>query len=230
MSITSIETVSGYFVDLVNPDPETICIEDIAWAISRMPRYVGHTVSAIPYTIGQHSIYTAELVKRLFTATAGAKNCPIGLKKSFDEYVKAKVNPELAEKIHLLFKNPCPKDLLLETLLHDATEAYIVDVPTPLKMADEFRQVYLQLELQMMAAIRQKFNLPNPKLEYEVFVKWADQVALTIEVYHLIKSRGANWSRLIQLDMTTLQLFEAPREPIIVYDDFLNYFTKLQQE
>lgn len=227
MTTTAIETVSGHFVDLVNPDPKTICIEDIAWAISRMPRYVGHTVSAIPYTIGQHSIYTADLVAKLFSPVVDTKICPAGLKKSFDQYVKSRVERDLAQTVLSILSGPCPNDLLLETLLHDATEAYIVDVPTPLKMAAEFRQVYVQLEQQMMNAIREKFGLLPPKPEYEVFVKWADQVALTIEAYHLIKSRGANWTRIIELDMTTLQLFEDPRESIRVYDDFLNYFNQL---
>ena len=53
MTPTSIETMTGKFVDLVNPDPATIDVRDIAWATSRMPRYVGHTISALPYTIGQ---------------------------------------------------------------------------------------------------------------------------------------------------------------------------------
>jgi len=229
MSATAIETVSGYFVDLVNPDPKTICIEDIAWAISRMPRYVGHTVSAIPYTIGQHSIYTADLVTKLFLPTTEAKVSPQGLKTSFDQFITQRANDSLQEEAYSLLKKHCPNDLLLETLLHDATEAYIVDVPTPLKMAEAFRNVYLQLEDKMMTAIRSSFNMPDQKPVYELFIKWADQVALTIEAYHLIKSRGSNWSRTIKLDMTTLQLFEEPREPIKVYDDFLNYFYCLKQ-
>jgi len=219
---TSIETVSGRFVDLVNPDPSTIVISDIAWAISRMPRYVGHTVSAIPYTIGQHSIYVAELVQRVF-----AKDAPHGLRQSLFTFIDEKSADQLRDAAYELLKKLASPTLLLECLMHDASEAYIVDVPTPLKQADGFKQVYLHLEAVMMTAIREAFGMQTLSPVHELFLRWADQVALTIEAYHLIRSRGANWTRLLPLGMSELQIFTQPKEPIVVYEEFLGYYEEL---
>lgn len=233
-SDTCIETMSGQFVDLVNPDPKTILIRDIAWATSRMPRYVAHTTSSVPYTIGQHSIFVTTLVQELFK-----KDCIRDLRQSFFDYAKTKCasmsqasqdgtsNNLHGKTLMLLDREIPPSTLLLEMLMHDASEAYIVDVPTPLKEADGFRQVYLEHENRMTDAIRQRFNMGTIDPVHEVFLKWADRAALTIEAYHLIASRGRNWTRLLPLEMPSMQLFEAPKEPIKVYEDFLRLFDRL---
>ena len=64
MRPTDLETVSGKIIDLENPDPEKICINDIAWALSRIVRYTGHTVQRIPYTVGQHSIVVSSMARK----------------------------------------------------------------------------------------------------------------------------------------------------------------------
>lgn len=226
MTPTSIETMTGKFVDLVNPDPATIDIRDIAWAISRMPRYVGHTVTAVPYTIGQHSIFVTELVSELFKK-GGVQD----LRRSFFKFLEEKYpnDPDFRESCCKVLSGGPSAALLLELLMHDASEAYIVDVPTPLKEADGFRQVYLNLEDQMMEVIRNAFNMGTIDRQHLAFVKWADRAALTIEAHHLIRSRGANWTRLMELDMTSMQLFKEPKEPIKVYEEFLGWFEELTQ-
>lgn len=224
MTPTSIETMTGRFVDLVTPDPATIDIRDIAWATSRVPRYVGHTISAVPYTIAQHSIFVVDL------ALALLKGDEPDLRRSFYTYLddQHRTNPNLREACHLLLDSPPSNILLLELLLHDASEAYLVDVPTPLKEADGFRQVYRALEDRMMLAIRQALGMhPDPDAAHEVVVKWADRAALTIEAHHLIRSRGANWGRLLDLGMTSMRLFKEPKEPIKVYEDFLRWVDEL---
>lgn len=57
MSDTSIMTISGKLFDFLSPDPEAICIEDIAHALSLENRYSGHT--PFPYSVAQHSILMA---------------------------------------------------------------------------------------------------------------------------------------------------------------------------
>lgn len=52
----TLETVSGRFVDILNPDPATIDIDDIAWSLSRIPRFAGATIPLVPYSVAQHSI------------------------------------------------------------------------------------------------------------------------------------------------------------------------------
>ena len=225
MTATSIETMTGRFVDLVSPDPTTIDIRDIAWATSRVPRYVGHTISATPYTIAQHSIFVVELVQDLLS-----KGGVPDLRRSFHAYLDQhySTRPDLREGCHLLLARPPTNTLLLEMLLHDASEAYLVDVPTPLKEADGFKQVYRQLEDRMMLTIRTALGMhPDIDACHEVVLKWADRAALTIEAHHLIRSRGANWTRLLPLDMTSMRLFKEPKEPIKVYEDFLGWFDEL---
>ena len=78
MRPTDLETVSGQIIDLDNPDPEKICINDIAWALSRIVRYNGHTVQRIPYTVGQHSIIVSEMAK-LYAMEAGASKLDVEL-------------------------------------------------------------------------------------------------------------------------------------------------------
>lgn len=223
MTPTSIETMTGRFVDLVNPDPATIDIHDIAWATSRMPRYVGHTISAIPYTIAQHSIFVTELAVELFK-----KDGAHDLKRSFYDFVQnRKVDDVIQLSAIEILKSPPHTQLLLELLMHDASEAYIVDVPTPLKEAEGFKEIYLGHENRMMAAIRTALNMPPIPPYYELILKWADRAALTIEAHHLIRSRGANWTRLLPMSMVSMQLFKEPNEPIKVYEDFLGWFEEL---
>lgn len=57
-----LETVTGELVDIGNPDIATINIEDIAWGLSRMSRFCGQTVTAIPPTVAQHCIFVADLI------------------------------------------------------------------------------------------------------------------------------------------------------------------------
>jgi hypothetical protein len=57
-----VETFSGRYVDTKNPDPVTICIEDIAHSLSQICRYGGHCF--YPYPVGAHSVFVAERVKR----------------------------------------------------------------------------------------------------------------------------------------------------------------------
>lgn len=59
---TEIETVTGRLVNIENPDPTTINIEDIAWGLSRLPRFCGHTITVIPYNVAQHSMFVADEV------------------------------------------------------------------------------------------------------------------------------------------------------------------------
>jgi 5'-deoxynucleotidase YfbR-like HD superfamily hydrolase len=50
-------------VDVENPDPTTINIEDIAWGLSRISRFCGHTITVIPYNVAQHSLFVANEVE-----------------------------------------------------------------------------------------------------------------------------------------------------------------------
>ena len=80
-------------------------------------------------------------------------------------------------------------EIWLQALLHDASEAYIIDVPSPLKqLLPEYRAIEDKFE----AAIFEKFDLANKRQ----VIKRADLEALATEARDLMTGT-ADWS-LIQ--------------------------------
>lgn len=63
----SIETVSGVLIDPTEPDEKLILLEDAAWAISRINRYSGHTITKVPYNVAQHCVFVAEMIYKATT-------------------------------------------------------------------------------------------------------------------------------------------------------------------
>lgn len=53
------DTISGGFFDLADPRSEQVKFGDIAYALARIPRFVGHTLGE-PYSVAAHSIWIAE--------------------------------------------------------------------------------------------------------------------------------------------------------------------------
>lgn len=53
----SVQTVSGRLVDLIDPDPASIAIDDIAHSLSMQCRYNGHIRHF--YSVAQHSVLVA---------------------------------------------------------------------------------------------------------------------------------------------------------------------------
>ena len=56
--------LSGRKLDLINPDPGDIEIEDIAHGLCRVARWNGQTTGDYPFSVAQHSL----LVEEIFTA------------------------------------------------------------------------------------------------------------------------------------------------------------------
>jgi 5'-deoxynucleotidase YfbR-like HD superfamily hydrolase len=81
-----------------------------------------------------------------------------------------------------------PPELALLGLLHDATEAYVLDVPRPLKPA---LVGYKDIENGVWAAIAEKFGLP---LEMPAAIKDADNAVLLAEAAAIMKSHPALWN------------------------------------
>ena len=108
----SIRTVSGQYVNVVDPDPATILIEDIAHALAQIPRFGGHLKRQ--YSVAQHSVACCALA---------------------------------------------PEEFKLEALMHDASEAYLLDMPKPIKVNLPDYQV---IENRMQKIICEKFGLPFP--------------------------------------------------------------------
>lgn len=212
-----IETVSGRSVDILHPSKSDIDINDIAWALSRISRFAGHTVTEIPYNVAQHSVYVAQLaeslVKWIAAGMYGDTWEGMSVPGSF-------VAVSLLLKNHDLIKNP--KRLILGALLHDGHEAYIGDLPSPIKRIPELKSVYSLIESRLDTAIDEKCGFePLPDLGRE-FVKFCDKTAQAIESYQFMPSRGLDWN-LPRPSLKQLQTFPQPKPSMQSYSEFLEY-------
>ncbi len=183
--MAKLETVSGRKIDVSNPDPSTIVIEDIAWALSRMPRFSGHTIPYVPYSVAQHCIRVAEELK------------------------------------------PYGSLMQMHGLLHDAAEAYINDLPSPVKHIPEIHVVIKRLEDKLMTAVYQSLKIVPPSEEEELIVKVADKNQQAVEAYNFMYTRGSDWN-LPEVSFKKLQEFEQPLTSVEAYDKFLLVFNDLK--
>jgi hypothetical protein len=88
--------------------------------------------------------------------------------------------------------------VLLAGLMHDAHEAYIGDIPTPIKSALGFN--WRQLELQAENAVQEAFGLTSIMKRNKALIKHADMVALATERRDLTcfdSNRNLPWDTLI---------------------------------
>lgn len=87
-----------------------------------------------------------------------------------------------------------PPTLRLAGLLHDAAEAYLGDIPSPLKQVlPEFKAIEKINE----AAIENKFGISLNLFE-RVTIKKADTQALYTEAYYLLPSKAQDWGMFAQ--------------------------------
>lgn len=78
-----------------------------------------------------------------------------------------------------------PPGLRLAGLLHDAAEAYLLDLPRPLKRAPELR-AYADAEERLQRAVARRWGLPHP---LPAAVKEADDILLATELRDLLPRR-----------------------------------------
>jgi len=135
-----IRTFTGQYVNVFEPDPETICIEDIAHALSHQCRFGGHLPQF--YTVAQHSIFCADLAE---------------------------------------------DDHKLAALMHDASEAYLLDVPRPVKLK---LCNYKEIEDKLMTVIAAKYGFDFP---FDPNIKVVDEQMLRTEWYTLMLERGKSF-------------------------------------
>lgn len=184
--MATLETVSGRKIDVSNPDPSTIVIEDIAWALSRMPRFSGHSIPYVPYSVAQHCVRVAEDLE------------------------------DSGPRIQLL------------GLLHDAAEAYINDLPSPVKHIPEIHAVIKKLEDNLMLAVYKAVGIAPMTPNEAVIVKSSDKIQQAVEAYNFMYSRGADWN-LPDVSFKKLQEFESPMTSLEAYDKFLSFFDSLMK-
>jgi len=114
-----------------------------------------------------------------------------------------------------------PAHLQLAGLLHDAAEAYVSDIPSPVK---RYLPDYKVIENKIQAAVNAKFGIDS----YDAAVKDADAKAVSNEAYYLIKSKGKDWSPVFFTPEPKYQ----PRclNPMDSFKLFMTWYTDLTTE
>lgn len=153
-SPAQIEVASGRYVDLLNPDPGTITLADIAVALSNTCRYGGHV--SVFYSVAEHAL----LVRDLLRSQGASERVQAG------------------------------------ALFHDAAEAFLGDLPSPLKWS--LRQLgsdgYDMLTARMEGAIADGLRIQHVfAAAHDPLVGLADMWALRIEAANLTYTGGENW-------------------------------------
>lgn len=107
-------------------------------------------------------------------------------------------------------------------LLHDATEAYLVDVPRPVKRSRGMER-YSEIEAAFMAAIAEQFGLPP---EMPASVKRADEALLAAEARDLMPPHSVrDWWLPVQPPPLLRGIY--PRDPENARGEFLRRFDHL---
>ena len=208
--MTILETVTGRMVNIAEPDPKDICIDDVAWGLSRISRFCGMTITEIPYNVAQHSIFVAREVLNILTRT--------------EEY------PELMEFFADISALSSSKIKIIETvllgLLHDASEIYTGDIPSPVKQIPELRAIVKKVEHKLMGAIYKAFELNEPTELQEIVIKHADKIAQKIEAHAFMQSRGNHWPNMPKVSLEKLQKFESPKKALESFHEFMAFFNE----
>lgn len=194
-----LETITGQLINISDPDPATIDIDTIAWGLSRLARFSGMTVPAIPYSVAQHSLFVANEVEQLL--------------RTLD-----------LEELALV-----SRDIELKALLHDAAEVFTGDIPSPTKRIPSLYPVIKEIEDRLMLAIHAAFNVSPFTEADTRLIKRADMIAQRVEAYNFMPSRGRHWEGLPTVSLKKLQEFEPPKPAIVVYEEFLERFYQLTE-
>jgi len=181
-SNTAIETATGNFVDVINPEPNTLSIYDIAHALSRQCRFIGHCTGE-PYSVTEHSMLVLALVRCTLLAVRGGVT-DSEITQSLIKWVHFIPDENVLVRIDII---------CLNALLHDSTEAYLVDVPSPIKKHSVLKVPYAELEANLDRAINCALGVPEITEQEKAIIKWADLLALKIEAYHMMPSKGESW-------------------------------------
>lgn len=114
-----------------------------------------------------------------------------------------------------------PKGFELEALLHDASEAYLVDIPRPIKiLLPEYKIIEEALE----KIISKKFGIPFPMSPE---VKEIDNRMLSTEASQIMNKSERPWTYVFPIFKTENIEGWAPKK---AYDIFMARFNYLTQE
>lgn len=99
-----------------------------------------------------------------------------------------------------------PDELKLEGLLHDASEAYLVDVPRPIKHIADF-SAYRKIEKDVQDTIFEKYGITE---QHHTDISKADNLLLATEARQIMDN--PSWARLLDYDPTIKIQEHSPRQ------------------
>jgi hypothetical protein len=150
-----IRTATGVHFSASKPKPGDLRIEDIARALSNQCRFTGHCRHH--YSVAQHLVYCARVVGRMMETLqlSGEDLTMIG---GLRRYGQASGHQEEHSR-----------RVMRTLLLHDASEAILTDVASPIKKLDQLSG-YRELEKGVEEAAAKRFDLiyPFPPLVREI--------------------------------------------------------------
>lgn len=193
----AIETVTGRYIDVMNPSPDVIDVYDIFWALARQARFAGHTLSTEIWSVGQHSLLVTSIVYQLMhEMTHGAGEAT----EVFNRYclqtwpkVECNLQTLIVDGQSANYVEQFRLEVIHFALLHDATEAYLVDLPSPIKHHSALKDVYKLMESQLNKIIMDKYGISEHNEVMNMIIRWADMYALQIEASNMMPSRGRGW-------------------------------------
>jgi hypothetical protein len=180
--MTWMQTFSGKAYIIAEPTPDQICLEDIARALSQQCRFAGH--SSVFYSVAEHSIHVCNRVKEILEVGEAILPTPPGL--------------GVVEEHH---------KLLASALLHDASEAYLLDIPRPLKIHPEM-EFYREQHAKTMKAILEKFGIQEGKPD---IVTRADNEMLATEKEQVMAPPPKSWGPMLDPIPITLSCWNPGR-------------------
>lgn len=130
------------------------------------------------------------------------------------------------ERLSSQLNEKTKRQLALWGLLHDASEAYLTDLPTPLKTHPLIGVGYKSAEAQLMVTICGRFGL-SP---YEPsIVRVVDAALLATEIRDLMTDfNGPHWTPVLERCPSPLDEVITPWRPKVAEVEFLHRFYELK--
>jgi uncharacterized protein len=176
-----LQTFTGKKIDVINPSRDMIDIEDIAHALSMICRFNGHCRDF--YSVAEHAVMVEAMGSQILLRREAERNS--GRITSPPRPTSEIVQHSLA------------------LLLHDAAEAYIGDITTPIKRGLEsvggdvvfpaHTSKIAELERRWLLAIGEAFGLGDRLADPSDVIRQADQKVLAVEVPQLFHPVQSVW-------------------------------------
>lgn len=150
-----IQTYTGRKFWPIDPEPDEVDIEDIAHGLALKCRFNGQCDYF--YSVAAHSVNVAEFIANTYN----------NMDAFYEEYALG-FTDEIIEY----------DDMVAWGLLHDASEAYLPDVPRPIK---GYFKDYKEIENRVMKAVAKKFDLPELPEAHRAYLKAVDFLMMMVE-------------------------------------------------